>query len=252
MKKEELKKGFSRFVSSAERSQIDRIYSRVEEFAYLKLDQIIVPEKQIRDRVDESSFSFQSLCESIRLKGILEPLLVLKELRGYRLIAGFRRYQAAKEVGLKEVPVRILTDIGERDVVSIQLIENLVREGLSAVEIAEACKLYYEKNYPGRNLATDLFYYRRKPEALPEGAVDTIETLLKILGKKSRTISNIISLLTLPQEILQKIRKRELSTSAGYFLANYLKKHPEKKQELVELLNQRGFSLKELRQLLAV
>ncbi|MBR0164158.1 MAG: ParB/RepB/Spo0J family partition protein [Lachnospiraceae bacterium] len=91
---------------------------------------------QPRKTFDEDALD--ELADSIRQVGVLEPLLV-REIDGqYDLVAGERRWRAARKAGLKEVPVTIRNDLTDQQVVEIQLIENIQREDLNAIEEAQA------------------------------------------------------------------------------------------------------------------
>ena len=79
------------------------------------------------------------LSESIKQVGVLQPLLVLDKKDYYEIIAGERRWRAAKLAGLKEVPV-IIRNYTEQEIVEISLIENIQREDLNPIEEAKAYK----------------------------------------------------------------------------------------------------------------
>ena len=93
--------------------------------------------QQPRNQFDEDGL--QELADSIKQYGILQPLLVKKRDHYYEIIAGERRWRAAKLAGMKEVPV-IVKDFTERESVEIALIENIQRENLSPIEEAMAYK----------------------------------------------------------------------------------------------------------------
>ena len=93
--------------------------------------------EQPRKNFDEDSLS--ELADSIKLHGIIQPLVVQKKEDDYEIIAGERRWRAAKQAGLKEIPV-IIKDYSEQEVVEIALIENIQREDLNPIEEAMAFK----------------------------------------------------------------------------------------------------------------
>lgn len=97
---------------------------------------------QPRNQFDEDSL--QELADSIKQFGILQPLLVKKRDNFYEIIAGERRWRAAKLAGLKEVPV-IIRDFTDNEIVEIALIENIQRENLSPIEEAMAYKRLMEE-----------------------------------------------------------------------------------------------------------
>ena len=90
---------------------------------------------QPRNQFDEDSL--QELADSIQQYGILQPLLVKKKDKYYEIIAGERRWRAAKMAGLEEVPV-IIREYDDHEIVEIALIENIQREDLSPIEEAMA------------------------------------------------------------------------------------------------------------------
>ena len=107
------------------------------ETSVLKLDiNLIIPNKyQPRKVFDEKDLT--SLSESIKTYGIINPILVRKKEDKYEIIAGERRFRAAKLVGLTEVPV-IVKDANEQQMAELALIENIQRQGLTAIEVAKS------------------------------------------------------------------------------------------------------------------
>ena len=108
----------------------------------LKLTDIEPNKSQPRKNFDEDALL--ELAESIKQFGVLQPLLVQKKDDYYEIIAGERRWRAAKLAGLKEVPV-IIKDFSDQEVVEIALIENIQREDLNAIEEAVAYKRLMEE-----------------------------------------------------------------------------------------------------------
>ena len=94
-------------------------------------------ENSLEKNFDEDSLV--DLSESIKQVGVLQPLLVLDKKDYYEIIAGERRWRAAKLAGLKEVPVRIM-NLTDQEVVEISLVENIQRENLNPIEEAFAYK----------------------------------------------------------------------------------------------------------------
>ncbi len=155
---------------------------------------------QPRRHFDEDTI--KGLAESIRERGILQPLLV-RALPGakdaYEIVAGERRWRAAQLAGLHEVPV-VVRDISDREALEIGLIENVQRQDLSPLEEAEG--------------------YKR----LLEEFQHTHEDLAKTVGKSRSHISNLIRLLSLPKEVKQMIERGELS--AGHARTLIVAKNP--------------------------
>ena len=130
------------------------------------------------------------LVNSIREKGILEPLILRRRGDAYEIITGERRFRAAKEVGLKAVPA-ITREASDNEMLEIALIENLQREDLKALEKAEGYRILIEK-----------FSL-------------TQEELAKKIGMDRATVANTLRLLGLPQEIRDLISADKLSEGHG-------------------------------------
>lgn len=103
----------------------------------LKITEVEPNREQPRKKFDEDALL--ELAESIRQFGVLQPLIVQKRDGYYEIIAGERRWRAAKLAGLKEIPV-IIKDFTEQEIVEISLIENIQRENLNPIEEAQAYK----------------------------------------------------------------------------------------------------------------
>jgi len=127
---------------------------------------------------------FEELLESVKSKGVIEPLSVKRDEKGYKIIIGERRFNAAKKAGLAEVPC-IIKDIGEAEVLEYQLIENLQRESLKPVEEAEAFKRLSDKGHTQLEIAG-------------------------LVGKSQPYISQSLKILSLPKEILDKALKENI------------------------------------------
>jgi ParB family chromosome partitioning protein len=123
-----------------------------------------------------SDEQLQELVDSIREKGILQPLLVRRKSDGYELIAGERRWRAAQRAGLREIPI-LVRDVSDSEMLELSLIENIQRENLNPIEEAEAFKRLM-----------DQFHL-------------TQEEISKKVGKDRTTIANMVRLLRLPPEI---------------------------------------------------
>ena len=139
---------------------------------------------QPRKEFDEEAL--RALSESIREKGVLQPLLVRKKDNGYEIIAGERRWRASKLAGLDKVPV-IIKEMSDKEVLEVALVENLLRENQSAIEEAE-----------GFQRLIDEFSH-------------TQEALSQIIGKSRSHIANTLRLLTLPESVQNLVRENKLS-----------------------------------------
>ena len=103
----------------------------------MPLNEIIPNKEQPRSLFNEDAL--QELADSIRQFGVIQPLLVQKKEHYYEIIAGERRWRAAKMAGLKEVPV-IIKDFNEQEKIEVSLIENIQREDLNPIEEAKTYK----------------------------------------------------------------------------------------------------------------
>ena len=183
---------------------------------YCGIEEIIPNRSQPRKHFDESKL--QELAESIKEKGILEPLLVRRTDQGYELIVGERRWRAAQKAGLKEVPV-VVKEADRREVLEISLIENLQREDLNPIEAAESFKHLLEE-----------FNIRQ-------------EDLSQRIGKDRTTITNTLRLLKLPLEVRNQLLQNRITS--GHARAILSLESKEKQKELCALIIKKGLSVRE-------
>jgi ParB family transcriptional regulator, chromosome partitioning protein len=185
----------------------------------IALAQIKLPQQQPRRYFDPQKLA--GLVESIKQHGILEPLLVRPlGANSYELVAGERRYRAAKEIGLQEVPIAI-REMSDTDAFQVALIENLQREDLNPVEetegILQLLALRLEK--PESEVVSLL--HRMLDEVkgkVPHNVMGNSETLaiqsvfdgIATMDWKS-FISNRLPLLKLPPDILGALRQGKLA-----------------------------------------
>lgn len=150
----------------------------------IKITDIIIGNWQ--PRKDFNAESIKSLAVSIKEKGVLQPLIVRVKDDKYELVAGERRLRASKEAGLTEVPV-IIKEMSDNEVLEIALIENLLRENLSAIEEANAYQ----------SLMTNFSH--------------TQEKVAELVGRSRSYIANTVRLLSLPQDVQTLISEGKLS-----------------------------------------
>jgi len=150
--------------------------------------------------------SLKELAQSIEAKGIIEPVIVRPFDGGYMLISGERRIRAAQMAGLKKVPAMIKDNLSPQEIREIQLIENLQREDITPLERAEAIRDYLSPLIKEKELPKVLAQMEFNPESLPKEVTDTVSVLLKNLGKSLKTLRRWIALLSLPDEIKEKLR----------------------------------------------
>jgi len=189
-------------------------------FNFISLDSIEVGD-QPRKNFDEESL--RELSESIKQVGILQPLLVVRHNNGYKLIAGERRWRAAKMAGLQEVPAIILDNSSELNLRAIQLIENLQRQDLNPIEEAKAFQ--------------DLI----KNHSL------THEKLAEILGKSRAYVSNALRLLNLEASVLELVAKGLISVGHAKVLVSVSSSVAQK--SLAKKILSAGLSVRELEEI---
>ena len=198
------------------------------EFLYIPVGNIVVLE-QVRSNINIETDSFKSLMQSIKDKGILEPLLVTgPDGTSYTLLCGERRLSAARQLGLESVPVRVIEagkELGEA--IAFQLTENLQREDLNPMDQAKGILAYIQARHPDKGYDVDgvmsvLVSYKRRPEDLSDQVAPTVGAMIEITGKSITTLYNGISLLKNPDEIRTAISEGTLQVSQGYLFASNL------------------------------
>ncbi len=153
-----------------------------------KLDiKLISPNKeQPRKFFDEEKL--QELTDSIKEFGILQPILVTKKNNGYIIVAGERRYRAARNVGLKEIPV-VVKELSDKEILEIALIENLQRNDLNPIEEALGLQKLHDE-----------FFL-------------SFDDLAKRIGRSKGSISNTLSLLKLSKRVQDLVLNNKLKVS---------------------------------------
>jgi ParB family transcriptional regulator, chromosome partitioning protein len=197
------------------------------EFLYVPVEKITVLE-QVRSSINIESESFKSLVQSIKDKGILEPLILTGQDGGsYLLICGGRRLLAARQLGLGLVPARVIEEGKESgEAIALQLTENLQREDLNPIDQAKGILALMQARHPENvynidGVMSELVRYNRKPETLSEEIVTTVVTISKITVKSITTMYSTLSLLKLVPKIQDVIADGTLPVSQGYlFSAN--------------------------------
>ncbi len=187
----------------------------------LKLEEIEVNEvkpnpSQPRQHFDEEAF--RELVESVKKMGVIQPIVVRVKGFEYELVAGERRWRAAKEAGLKTIPA-VVKQVDEADSLEIALVENLHREDLNAIEEARA---YHE-------LVTRYGL--------------TQEELADKIGKSRSAVANSLRLLSLSPSVQQLIADGQLT--AGHARAILAVKGEEKQLRLAEKIIGEGLSVRE-------
>ncbi len=157
-----------------------------EEKGLLKININLIDPNKEQPRKSFQDEKLKELAESIKEHGIIEPLIVKKEDKRYKLIAGERRYRAARLANIKEVPV-VIGDFTDREVLEVALIENIQREDLNPIEEAIA----YQK-------LIDDFKLRQ-------------EEVAQTVSKSRTTVTNSLRLLKLDERVQDMVMEGRLS-----------------------------------------
>ena len=142
---------------------------------------------EMQPRLDFDTTKITELASSIEKKGIISPVMLRASEYGYELVSGERRWRAAREAGLKEIPAIVKNNLSDEESAHLALIENIQREDLSAVEEAKAFKVLMDK----------------------EGL--THEGVAKAIGKSRSYVSNTLRIMDLPEPIIKYMEERKLT-----------------------------------------
>ena len=200
--------------------------TKQEPIFYIEIEKIKSNPYQPRKNFDQEGLN--ALADSVREFGILQPLLVsrIEKETGteYQLIAGERRFLAAKMVGLNQVPV-IVKDPTEKEKLEVSLIENVQRLDLNAMEKAEAySRLQHDFNFLQKDVA-------------------------KLCGKSREAVANTLRLLELPDEI--KVAVREEKISEGHARAMLAVSDAQKQKVVFVKTLRDGLNVREVENLVA-
>lgn len=182
---------------------------------------LIEPNKeQPRKNFDEKSLA--ELAESIKLHGIIQPLVVIKKEEHYEIVTGERRWRAAKLAGLKSVPV-VVKNLTEQEITEISLIENIQREDLNPVEEAMA--------------------YQRliKEFGLKQ------EEVAKRVSKSRTAVTNTIRLLKLDEAVLGMLAEGQISSGHARTLLGL--ERPDEQYDLALRIIEEGLSVRDTEEL---
>jgi len=180
MKKDELiKRGLKDLIKENELNIKDN-----EEVVNIELDKIKAKPYQPRKHLDKSAL--KELSDSIRMNGVLQPIIVKKINNGYLLVAGERRCRASEMAGFRTIPA-IIRDYNDQYLAELALLENIQREDLTIVEEAKAYK----------------------------NVIDTLDLthleLANKIGKSRSYVSNALGILSLPDSVIQEINEGNIT-----------------------------------------
>lgn len=213
------------FDSSEKNKTTDRLFDSADTVAeqqgnsfgyYIDITKIKANPDQPRKEFNQKQL--EDLSESIREKGILQPILVEKNGDNFVIIAGERRFRAAGLAGLTQVPI-IEKNFTDREKYEIALIENIQRENLSPIEEAKA----YQTLINNYNLGQ--------------------EELSKIIGKNRSTIANSIRLLKMPNEMQDALNAGDISSGHARAILSVI--NPSDQIVLFKRITERGLSVRD-------
>ncbi|MBU1084529.1 MAG: ParB/RepB/Spo0J family partition protein [Candidatus Omnitrophota bacterium] len=163
------------------------------------------------------------LVMSMREKGVIQPILVRRKGEQFELIAGERRWRAAQQLEIEEIPAIIRKDIDDSNSLEISLIENIQREELNPMEEARAFK------------------------ELTDNFTHTLDTVGAMMGKDKTTIANTLRLLALPEEIQNYIEEGLISM--GHAKALLSVSSEQKRKMIAKKIIEKGLSVREIEHL---
>lgn len=184
----------------------------------LKITEIEPNMKQPRKMFDQEKID--SLAESIKENGIMQPIVVSKSNDTYKIIAGERRWRAARVAGLKTVPVIIRNDITDSKILELALIENIQRQDLNVLEEANAFQvLMTEYNM-------------------------TQEEVSKVVGKSRSAVANVVRLLNLDERVQEMLNENRISEAHARAILPITS--GDKQYEMALLIEKRGMTVRDV------
>ena len=188
-----------------------------EEIQHLPLNELRVNPYQPRKTFNEESLN--ELAESIKEHGVFQPIIVKKSIKGYEIVAGERRFRASKLAGKETIPA-IVRNFTDEEMMEIAVLENLQRENLNAVDEANAYK------------------------TLMENLHLTQDQVSKRVNKSRSHITNLLGILSLPEDVLTLVKENKLSMGHARCLSKL--SDIEKINELTKKVLEENLSVREL------
>ncbi len=193
-----------------------------EKIEHVRLTEIVPNQFQPRKRFDENKMG--ELVNSIREKGVIQPILVRPKEGGYELIAGERRWRAARELQLEDIPVIIKKGVDDVSSLEMSMIENIQREDFNPIEEANAYRELINK-----------FEY-------------TLEKIGQEVGKDKTTISNSMRLLNLSVEIQGHIEEGVISAGHAKVLLSIPNEY--RREKTAQTIVKHGLSVRQLERII--
>ena len=163
--------------------------------------------------------SLKELAESIKEHGVIQPIIVKKSIKGYEIVAGERRYRASKMAGMSTIPC-IIRDFTDEQMMEIAVLENLQREDLNSIEEAQGL------------------------ETLMKNLNLTQEQVAKRVGKSRSYITNMLGLLTLPNEVKTLVKQGKITSSHARTLSKI--EDPEQIKELANKIVNESLNVRQI------
>jgi len=223
MVKKGLGKGLDALFGQEIETQIESIEKKTDNsVAELKITEIEPNMSQPRKMFDDEKI--KELADSILENGIIQPIVVSKAEKNYKIIAGERRWRAARMAGLRTVPVVIKDEIGDQKILELALIENLQRQDLNAIEEANAY------------------------QTLMNDYSMTQEDVAKVVGKSRPSVANVVRLLNLDERVQEMVIAERISEAHARAILTVSSK--DKQYELALLIEKQGLSVREIEALM--
>lgn len=203
---DKVSKGLGKGLGALLSTNVDEVVENKEKLSkekiyQLKLSEVEPNKEQPRKRFEDEKID--ELAQSIKEHGVIQPIIVVKKDKYYQIIAGERRWRAAKKAGIKEIPA-IIRDDEEQINSQVSLIENIQRQDLNPLEEALAIrKLMDEQNL-------------------------TQEKVSQILGKNRSTVANILRVLTLDEDVKKLVEEGKITLGHCKILASFPKEEQYK------------------------
>ncbi len=216
---------------------------------------IRLPTQQPRRYFDPQKM--EQLVLSVKEHGILEPLLVrtLDESDAYELVAGERRYRAAKEAGLTDVPA-VIRDLTDEQAVQLALIENLQREDLNPIEETEGVLQLLALKLKMSVDETPKLLYRMQHEAkgkvahnvMGSSEDEAVQAVFASLGTMTweSFVNNRLPLLNLPEDVLEALQQGKIAYTKAQAIARV--KNEEQRKDLLKKAVTQGLSLAQIKE----
>lgn len=211
-----LGRGLAALIPTAVQSPATEKAASGDALRLLPVERIQPNRSQPRKTFDEAALN--DLSESIKDRGVIQPIVVRRSGDGYEIIAGERRWRAATKAGLRDIPA-FIKDVGDSELLQLALIENIQREDLDPIEEAEA----YSRLIRDYNL--------------------TQERVATAVGKNRATIANALRLLKLPESVLEMLGQGKIT--AGHARAIMTLDTDKAKEKLAKDIVIRKLSVRE-------